>query len=57
MMEQFLGTENLQQAWQRVKSNAGAPGPAAAIWIRGRATRPAEPMTSQRTAGARRRAQ
>jgi len=26
MMEQVLASENLQRAWQRVKSNAGAPG-------------------------------
>ena len=26
MMEQVLDRENLQGAWQRVKSNAGAPG-------------------------------
>ena len=26
MMEQVLDRENLQRAWQRVKSNAGAPG-------------------------------
>ncbi len=26
MMEQILARENMQKAWQRVKSNAGAPG-------------------------------
>ena len=26
MMEQVLAAENLRRAWQRVKSNAGAPG-------------------------------
>ena len=26
MMEQILAPENLRQAWQRVKANAGAPG-------------------------------
>jgi len=26
LMEQILATENLQRAWQQVKSNQGAPG-------------------------------
>jgi RNA-directed DNA polymerase len=26
LMERVLGSENLQRAWQQVKSNKGAPG-------------------------------